>query len=195
MGAILLNWRLSCYPVRALFWRHDVSRIFITGSAEGLGLLAARALMSEGHEVVLHARSRKRASVLADLSPRAAGLVLGELSSAAETRAIAEQVNALGRMDAGIHNAGIYQVPDRGTTTEGHARVLAVNTLAPYLLTASIEHPTRLIYLSSGMHRGGSASLKDMDWTRRAWQPSAAYSESKLYLTTLAIAVARQWPY
>jgi len=170
-----------------------VSRIFITGSAEGLGLLAARALMSEGHEVVLHARSRKRASVLADLSPRAAGLVLGDLSSAAETRAIAEQVNALGRMDAVIHNAGIYQVPDRGTTPEGHARVLAVNTLAPYMLTALIEHPTRLIYLSSGMHRGGSSSLTDIDWVKRQWQASAAYSESKLYVTTLAFAVARHW--
>ena len=171
-----------------------MSRIFITGSADGLGLLAAQALMSEGHAVVLHARSRERAATVADLTARSAGLVTGDLSSAAETRSVAEQVNALGRMDAVIHNAGIYQVPDRGATPEGHARVLAVNTLAPYMLTALIEHPTRLIYLSSGMHRGGSASLKDMDWVRRAWQPGAAYSESKLYLTTLAFAVARQWP-
>jgi NAD(P)-dependent dehydrogenase (short-subunit alcohol dehydrogenase family) len=171
-----------------------VSRIFITGSADGLGLLAARALISEGHEVVLHARSRERAAALTDLAPRSAGIVLGDLSSAAETRGVADQVNALGRMDAVIHNAGLYQVPDRGTTPEGHARVLAVNTLAPYMLTALIEHPSRLIYLSSGMHRGGSSSLTDINWVKRRWQPSAAYSESKLYLTTLAFAVARHWP-
>ena len=170
-----------------------MSRIFITGSVDGLGLLAARSLMSEGHEVVLHARSRERASAVADLAQHSAGLVVGDLSSAAQTRAVAEQVNALGRMDAVIHNAGIYQVPDRGNTPEGHARVLAVNTLAPYMLTALIERPSRLIYLSSGMHRGGSPSLTDIDWVQRRWQPSAAYSESKLYLTTLAFAVARHW--
>ena len=69
-------------------------RIFITGSADGLGLAAARTLMDEGHEVVLHARSRQRASGFADLAPRAAGTVIGDLSSATETRSIAEQVNS-----------------------------------------------------------------------------------------------------
>jgi NAD(P)-dependent dehydrogenase (short-subunit alcohol dehydrogenase family) len=171
-----------------------MSRIFITGSTDGLGLLAARTLLSENHKVVLHARTQQRASALADLAPRAAGVVIGDLSSAAETRAIADQVNKLGRMDAVIHNAGVYQLPNRGKTPEGHATTLAVNTLAPYILTALIERPSRLIYLSSGMHRGGSASLQDIDWTQRRWEPNAAYSESKLYLTALAFAVARHWP-
>lgn len=171
-----------------------MSRIFITGSTDGLGLAAARTLMDEGHEVVLHARSSKRASAVADLAPRAAGVVIGDLSSAAETRAIAEQVNKIGRMHAVIHNAGIYQVPNRGKTPEGHATVLAVNTLAPYMLTGLIERPHRLIYLSSGMHRGGDDSLRDIDWVERRWEPSRAYSESKLYLTALAFAVARHWP-
>lgn len=171
-----------------------MSRIFITGSTDGLGLAAARALLSEGHEVVLHARSSKRAAAFADLTPRSGGIVIGDLSSAVETRALAEQVNELGRMDAVIHNAGIYQEPARGQTPEGHAKVLAVNTLAPYLLTALMQRPDRLIYLSSGMHRSGSASLRDIDWLERRWEPSTAYSESKLYLTALAFAVARHWP-
>lgn len=171
-----------------------MSRIFITGSTDGLGLAAARALLSEGHEVVLHARSSKRAAAFADLTPRSGGIVIGDLSSAVETRALAEQVNELGRMDAVIHNAGIYQEPARGRTPEGHAKVLAVNTLAPYLLTALMQRPDRLIYLSSGMHRSGSASLRDIDWLERRWEPSTAYSESKLYLTALAFAVARHWP-
>jgi NAD(P)-dependent dehydrogenase (short-subunit alcohol dehydrogenase family) len=171
-----------------------MSRIFITGSTDGLGLAAARALLSGGHEVVLHARSSKRAAAFADLTPRSGGIVIGDLSSAVETRALAEQVNELGRMDAVIHNAGIYQEPARGRTPEGHAKVLAVNTLAPYLLTALMQRPDRLIYLSSGMHRSGSASLRDIDWLERRWEPSTAYSESKLYLTALAFAVARHWP-
>ncbi|HEY0685308.1 MAG TPA: SDR family NAD(P)-dependent oxidoreductase [Steroidobacter sp.] len=171
-----------------------MKRIFITGSTDGLGLAAARTLMAEGHAVVLHARSSKRAAALADLEQRSAGVVIGDLSSADATRAIAEQVNKIGRMDAVIHNAGIYLERGRGTTPEGHAITLAVNTLAPYMLTGLIERPDRLIYLSSGMHRGGDASLSDIDWIERRWEPSLAYSESKLYVTALTMALARHWP-
>jgi NAD(P)-dependent dehydrogenase (short-subunit alcohol dehydrogenase family) len=170
-----------------------MSRIFITGSTDGLGLAAARTLMGEGHEVVLHARSSKRAAALAAIAARSAGVVIGDLSSAVETRSMAEQVNRIGRMDAVIHNAGIYNESTRGKTPEGHARILAVNTLVPYLLTALLERPSRLIYLSSGMHRGADGSLRDIDWVERRWDASLAYSESKLYLTTLAMAVARRW--
>jgi NAD(P)-dependent dehydrogenase (short-subunit alcohol dehydrogenase family) len=170
-----------------------MSRIFITGSTDGLGRAAARALMEEGHEVVLHARSRERASAVADLASRSAGVVIGDLSSAVETRRIADQVNAIGRMDAIIHNAGIY-LASRGATPEGHASTLAVNTLAPYLLTALIERPDRLVYLSSSMHRGGTGSVRDIDWVERRWDASRAYSDSKLYVTALAFAVARRWP-
>jgi NAD(P)-dependent dehydrogenase (short-subunit alcohol dehydrogenase family) len=172
-----------------------MSRIFITGSTDGLGLAAARTLMAEGHEVILHARSAQRASSLSDLTARRAGIVVGDLGSAADTRAIAEQVRKIGRMDAVIHNAGIFREPGRGTTPEGHAKTLAVNTLAPYLLTALIERPDRLVYLSSGLHRGADGSLRDIDWVERRWESARAYSESKLYVTALAFAVARHWPH
>lgn len=168
-------------------------RIFITGSTDGLGRAAARTLMDEGHAVVLHARSAERASAVADLAPRAAGVVIGDLSSAVQTRALADQVNEIGRMDAVIHNAGVYLERSRGTTPEGHAKTLAVNALAPYMLTALIKRPDRLIYLSSGMHRSGSATLRDIDWIERRWEASSAYSESKLYVAALACAVARHW--
>jgi NAD(P)-dependent dehydrogenase (short-subunit alcohol dehydrogenase family) len=173
---------------------NSMRRVFITGSTDGLGRAAAQTLIGEGHQVVLHARSAKRASALADLKPRSAGVVVGDLASAVETRAIAEQVNKIGRMDAVIHNAGIYRESSRGTTPEGHAKILAVNTLAPYMLTALIGRPDRLIYLSSGMHRGGEDSLRDIDWTERRWDTNQAYSDSKLFVTALALALARRWP-
>jgi NAD(P)-dependent dehydrogenase (short-subunit alcohol dehydrogenase family) len=169
-------------------------RVFITGSTDGLGRAAARALIAEGHAVVLHARSRARASAVDDLASRSAGVVVGDLGSAVETRGIADQVNAIGRMDAVIHNAGVYATSGRSPTPEGHSTILAVNTLAPYMLTALIERPGRLVYLSSGMHRSGSASLRDIDWLERRWNASQAYSDSKLYVTALAFAVARCWP-
>jgi len=169
-------------------------RVFITGSTDGLGREAARTLIDEGHQVVLHARSRQRASALADLAPLAAGVAIGDLASAAETRALSDQVNKIGRMDAVIHNAGIYREPNRGPTPDGHAKVLAVNVLAPYMLTQLIERPDRLIYLSSSMHFGGEATLRDLDWTERRWDTNQAYSDSKLFITALAIALAKRWP-
>ena len=171
-----------------------VARVFITGSTDGLGRGAALVLMGEGHEVVLHARNRQRAASVADLAPRAAGVLIGDLASAAEARALAGQVNQIGRMDAVIHNAGMFLHPTRATTAEGRAQTLAVNTLAPYLLTALIDRPGRLIYLSSGMHHAGSGSLADIDWTQRPWNAAKAYSESKLHVTALALILARAWP-
>jgi NAD(P)-dependent dehydrogenase (short-subunit alcohol dehydrogenase family) len=171
-----------------------MARIFITGSTDGLGRAAARTLIDEGHQVVLHARSRDRASALDDLASRSAGVVVGDLGSAVDTRSIAAQVNAIGPMDAVIHNAGISSTKGRSPTPEGHATILAVNTLAPYMLTALIERPRRLVYLSSSMHRGGTSSLRDINWSERRWNSSQAYSDSKLYLTALAFAVARRWP-
>ena len=168
--------------------------IFITGSTDGLGRAAASALMGEGHDVVLHARTRERAAAFGDLALDAAGVVIGDLSSAAETRDLASQVNQIGRMDAVIHNAGVFLEPSRSTTADGHAKTFAVNTLAPYLLTALIGRPDRLIYLSSGLHHAGAGALRDIDWTRRSWNAGRAYSESKLYVTALALTLARVWP-
>ena len=164
-----------------------MSRIFITGSTDGLGRAAARALIEEGHQVVLHARSRERVSALDGLASRSAGVVIGDLSSAIETRSIAEQVNAIGRMDAVIHNAGAYSTRGRSPTPEGHATILAVNTLAPYMLTALIHRPDRLIFISSGMHRGGDGALRDVDWIERRWNSSQAYSDSKLFAVDTGI--------
>jgi len=119
---------------------------------------------------------------------------VGDLSRSDDVRHVAEQVDAIGRMDAVIHNAGIYNAPERGSTPEGHAATLAVNVLAPYMLTALMERPDRLIYLSSGLHRGGGdGSLEDVDWTGRRWDGGRAYGESKLFVTALAFALARRW--
>jgi NAD(P)-dependent dehydrogenase (short-subunit alcohol dehydrogenase family) len=169
-------------------------RIFITGSTDGLGRAAASVLINEGHDVVLHARTRERAATVSDLAPDAAAVVIGDLASAAETRDLADQVNQIGRMDAVIHNAGVFLEPSRSATADGHATTLAVNTLAPYLLTALIDRPDRLIYLSSGLHHAAAGSLRDIDWTARPWNARQAYAESKLQVTALALTLARAWP-
>src|SRR3954454_11105907 len=156
-----------------------MSRILVTGPTTGLGLAAAAALLDDGHDVILHARSRERAADLRPLSERAAGVVIGDLADLAQTRRLADDVNELDPLDAVIHNAGIYTERSPNRTTEGHPRVLAVNVLATYLHRARIRPPTRLIYLSSGMHPGGGPSLDDLDWSRRRWNGLPAYSDSK----------------
>ena len=172
-----------------------MARVFITGSSDGLGQMAAQLLIEQGHSVVLHARNQRRAQDALARVPGAEGVVTGDMTSIAQTRKVAEQVNELGAFDAVIHNAGIgYREPRRIATEDGLPHVFAVNTLAPYILTALIERPKRLVYLSSGLHRNGDASLEDLTWEHRAWQGQQAYSDTKLYDVLLAFAIARRWP-
>jgi len=171
-----------------------MSRIFITGSSTGLGLAAGQSLLADGHEVIFHARNAVRADALRREVPGAAAIVIGELSLSDEVRSVAEQVNALGGPNAILHNAGLYGGSGSGRTAEGHSLMTAVNILAPYALTALIERPDRLVYMSSGLHRGGSGALDDIDWIARSWQSGQAYADTKLQIVALALAVARYWP-
>ncbi len=159
-----------------------MAHVLVTGSVDGLGRASAQALLDAGHRVVVHARSDDRLAAVHDLVDRGATPVIGDLADLDETRGVAEQVNLLGVLDAVIHNAGVGS----------GSQVLPVNVVAPYLLTALIRRPQRLVYLSSGMHQGGRDALDDMDWSGH--RRTSSYSDSKLFVTTLAVAVARIWP-
>ncbi len=172
-----------------------MARVFVTGSADGLGRMAAELMVEEGHQVLLHARNEQRAFDARAAVPRAEGVIIGDLSSIEATRDVAEQVNRLGAFDAIIHNAAVgYRERRRQETVDGLPHVFAINSLAPYILTALIKRPKRLIYVSSGMHHGADPGLEDLTWTQRAWNGSRAYAESKLHNVILAFAVARRWP-
>ena len=157
-------------------------RILVTGSSDGLGRAAAKSLLDDGHSVVVHARTSGRLVALKDLLGRGAEAVVGDLAKLDEVHGLAEQANALGRFDAVIHNAGVIGGPS----------LLPVNVVAPFVLTAEMEQPDRLIYLSSSMHHGGRADLAGVDWS--GGRASRSYSDSKLFVTALAAAVARLWP-
>jgi NAD(P)-dependent dehydrogenase (short-subunit alcohol dehydrogenase family) len=172
-----------------------MARVFITGSADGLGLMAGVILAGQGHAVTLHARNPRRADDTRRALPAAEAVITGDLTTITGMRQVAAAANATGGYDAVIHNAGIgYREPRRVQTDDGLEHVFAVNVLAPYLLTALIDPPARLVYLSSGMHRGGQAGLSDPQWARRPWSGAQAYSDSKLFDVVLAFAVARHWP-
>lgn len=159
-----------------------MARVFITGSTDGLGRETARALQASGHEVVIHARNRHRREAVRDLIDAGARALVGDLADLDDVRAVADAVNRLGRMDAIIHNAGVYH----------GLEVMPVNIVAPYLLTALIEPPARLVYLSSSAHYAGHpGNLAGIDWTGRT---GGSYPSSKLFVTALALAAARRWP-
>ena len=170
-----------------------MSRIFISGSSTGLGLMTAELLSSQGHKVVIHARNANRAEDAARALPEAEAVVIGDLETIAGTTSVAAQVNALGHFDAVIHNAAVGYREGYRLTSDGLPHVFAVNTLSAYLLTALIDRPERLVYLSSGLHHHADASLDDILWKKRRWNGSPAYSESKLHDAMLAFAVARRW--
>jgi NAD(P)-dependent dehydrogenase (short-subunit alcohol dehydrogenase family) len=157
--------------------------------------MAAQHLVEQGHSVVLHARNQKRAQEAMEVVPGAETAAVGDLSSIAQTRSVADQVNKLGSFDAVIHNAGVgYREPQKIETEDGLPHVFAVNTLAPYILTALIHKPNRIVYLSSGLHQSGDASLKDLAWKERPWRGQQAYSDTKLHDVILSFAIARLWP-
>ena len=159
-----------------------MARIFITGSADGLGQMSANLLIEKGHKVVLHARNHERAQEAMKKANGAEAVLTGDLSDIEETKELAEKVNESGLFDAVIHNAGVYRAPPK--------QIFAVNTLAPYVLTSLIRKPARLIYLTSGMHLNGQPHLEYLK--NRVDQ--ITYSDSKLHVMMLTLAVARKWP-
>lgn len=171
-----------------------MSRIFISGSSTGLGLMAAELLVEKGHRVVLHARDGDRAKDAREALPEAEAIVTGDLATIAGAREVAAQVNALGPFEAVVHNAAVGYREAHRLTADGLPHVFATNTLSAYVLTALIERPKRLVYLSSGMHHRADANLDDVLWEKRRWNGSEAYAESKLHDAMLAFAVARRWP-
>jgi NAD(P)-dependent dehydrogenase (short-subunit alcohol dehydrogenase family) len=167
-----------------------VARVFITGSSDGLGLMAARLHIEQDHDVILHGRNERRSRDALVAAPSAQGVVSGDLSTIAGARTVADEVNKLGHFDAVIHNAGVGYREGRVELEPGIPSVFAVNVLAPYILTALIQRPKRLVYLSSGMHRGVRPRMDDLLWTKRPWSGSSAYAESKFCDVLLAFAVS-----
>jgi NAD(P)-dependent dehydrogenase (short-subunit alcohol dehydrogenase family) len=172
-----------------------VGTILVTGSSDGIGRQTARSLIAAGHRVVLHARNEQRASETRAAAAGASAVVVGDLSSIAETKALAQSANSQGPYDAIIHNAGVGGGSGpRQVTADGLERIFAINTLAPYILTALMPRAPRMVYLSSGLQANGVADLSDLQYERKRYDGRQAYCDSKLHDVMLAFAVARRFP-
>ncbi|KAK0930968.1 hypothetical protein LTR48_002045 [Friedmanniomyces endolithicus] len=170
------------------------ARILITGSSDGIGQAAAKLLVDQGHKVTLHARNDDRAASAHKAVPGAEGVLVGDISTIAGSKDLAQKANQAGPWDAVVHNAGLGPSSSGFQTADGFASTFAVNSLAPYVLTCLMNKPKRLLYLSSDLHSGGDDSLRDLTWSQRPFEPFQAYGDSKLHDILLANAVARCWP-
>ncbi|KAF8195932.1 hypothetical protein K438DRAFT_1826753 [Mycena galopus ATCC 62051] len=166
-----------------------MAHFFITGSSDGIGLLTAQRLLSRGHSVVLHARSPARADETRAKCPKASAILVGDLTSLDETKALAAEANKLGPYEAVLHNAGVYTGMERVPGKSGLPSLFAVNTLAPYLLTCLMDKPKRLLFVSSDMHYSGRVNV-DGDEEKLL---RSGYGDSKLHDVMLAKVFARRW--
>jgi retinol dehydrogenase 12 len=155
----------------------------VTGATGGIGRWIALGLARAGHHVVMIARDPARADAAAAwiglrVPDSSIEVKLADLSSLAAARRAGQEIAArYPRVALLVNNAGMFTAR-RQVTAEGHERVLAVNHLAPYVLTHELEAALR-----------ASIDPDDLELVR-GWGMVRAYSQSKLaiMMTTFALA-------
>ncbi len=165
----------------------------ITGAAGGIGRWIALGLARAGHDVVLIARSPARgADGVAWLAARAPGARIeaqaADLSLLEDVRALAGRMVAEARpIDVLVNNAGVF-TPKREETAEGHERVLAVNHLAPFVLTRALlpllraaKGGARIVNIGSSTSDRARIDPDDLEGRHR-WGRVHSYGQSKLAL-------------
>ncbi len=165
----------------------------ITGATGGLGRWVALGLAKAGHDLALISRTTARGQAARDWitlqAPHAAiHLIIADLSLLSGARRAGNEVLALNRpVDVLVNNAGVF-CARREETAEGHERVLAVNHLAPFVLTRALLPALRLAPRGARIVNVGSSTSDrariypdDLEGHRR-WGLVHTYGQSKLAL-------------
>ena len=164
--------------------------VLVTGATDGIGKATALALAQQGHLVIVHGRTTAKARAAVDELHAATGseyldYVAGDFSRLAEVRALANEViERHPGLDTLINNAGIW-MNTRELSADGFELTMAVNHLAPYLLTRlllpalKLSAPARIVHVSSTVHMRGKIDFDDFNF-ERAYSAYGAYAASKL---------------
>ena len=177
----------------------------VTGATSGIGLETAVQLARRGATVLMagpdEPQAHRALEQLRQRVPGATGRAYGaDLSHMDEVRGLARQVSSEHeRLHVLVNNAGIF-ANDHRLTDDGYESTLAVNFLAPFLLTAllrpvlSSSEDGRVVNVSSIAHVGASIDLHDPHFERRRYHGYFAYAASKLALLCVTRALARRHP-
>ena len=168
-----------------------MTTICLTGSTDGIGHVAARTLLEQGHRVLVHARSEARGRPVVDALPGDVDLVVADLASLRQVRALGERLRGE-PLDVLVHNAGVWVRGDAPAVTEdGFETTFGVNVLAPHLLTALVAGhlSQRLLWLGSGMAGSGRLRPSALGGAR---EPRQAYADSKAADVALALGWGRR---
>jgi NAD(P)-dependent dehydrogenase (short-subunit alcohol dehydrogenase family) len=163
----------------------------VTGATSGIGKEIALGLAVMGATVVLAGRKRERCEaamqeIRAKVNDASVSYLVADLSSQASVRQLAkEYAGAHRRLDVLVNNAGVF-LARRTTTIDGIEYTLAVNHLAPFLLTGLLidiikaSSPARIIITSSVAHSGARIDFDDIQFERKPYSGIRAYGQSKL---------------
>ena len=164
--------------------------VLITGGTSGIGKAAATALAAMGAEVVVTGRNRERGEGAVEEIRRESGndgvsLIIADLAVQADVRRLAEEFErGHDRLDMLVNNAGLVQ-SKRTETPDGIETQLAINHLAPFLLTNLLldllkaSAPSRIVTVSSDAHRWGKLDLDDLQ-SRKRYRGMQVYGTTKL---------------
>jgi len=174
----------------------------ITGANSGIGREAARGLLALGAEVVMVCRNRDKAlaareDIVRTTGRDSASIVECDLASQADIRrAGAELLLRFPKIHVLVNNAGLVQT-ERHETVDGHEATLAVNHLAPMLLTHLLKDrlrnssPSRVITVSSRMHWHGRIDFDDLQ-SQLGYSQFGVYANTKLMNVLFARELARR---
>ena len=176
--------------------------VLITGATSGIGFATAKALAQAGTRVVIVSRDPQRGEFARGAINRETGsdrleVMQADLSSLASIRSLAKRcLSAHERLDVVINNAGVLE-PKRRLSADGIEMTLAVNLVAPFLLTSLLldrlrqSAPSRIVNVSSATQATASLQLDDLQFERRPYRMTQAYAQSKLGLLLVTKELAR----
>jgi NAD(P)-dependent dehydrogenase (short-subunit alcohol dehydrogenase family) len=173
----------------------------LTGATSGIGQWTALGLAKAGFRVIAVGRDEARARQLAEWVRGKHGAAeiettLADLSLMAEVRRLAADVKARApQLDLLVNNAGLMR-KHRIETREGHELTLAVNHLAPFLLTRELlpllASAARIVNVGSSSSDKAQIDPNDLEWKARPWSMYKAYGQSKLALMLTSFELARR---
>lgn len=168
--------------------------VFITGATGGIGKATAIAMAKQNYRVVIHGRNKEKTDGVCEEIKRLSGnnnidYIIGDLFLMSEVKKVAQTfIERYDRLDILINNAGGIMSKDREETTESVETTIAVNLLAPFLLTDLLldvlkkSDDGRIINVSSNSHQhNAKPDFNDLE-LKNNYNPLTAYGNAKLFL-------------